>query len=427
MGHDHLPEQEGTPAPENPTSGKLSGMPPSSDLLPLGDWVRHDSLRSWPVLLFLALICIPSCALVILGASASANTFTEVAWIFAAYFALAWLLLLGVIVRPAHVTRPMLALIIVAALLTEIPLAVALEGALHDSNGSLTSSIFTIGVPEELAKALPIVIVALIYRTRHRLAPRDYLFLGAVSGLVFGASEVVRYFTINGVAEFYLTVQSALPTVGHLIRAGNTTATALFAALIGPVLDFILNFVWRFLTDPISHACWSGLTGYFIGLAVKGRYKWYAVAWIGLAAAALLHGLNDWSQVNGHVVWILVTLVSGVLFLGYAKVGSRTEGTDLLDAEPPPFLDTRAAHARHVAGRPSEPAGRITGDADQRTTRPWWEQHLTGTRMPRLRASAASGPVAAGHGSGWSGWRTYSGLRRSTGSSGSRPAVAARS
>jgi RsiW-degrading membrane proteinase PrsW (M82 family) len=348
-------------------------MPPPSDLLPLGDWLRHHSLRSWPVLLFLALICIPSIALVILGFSASARTFTEVAWIFAAYFALAWLLLLGVIVRPEHVTRPMLALIIVVALLTEIPLAVTLESALHDSNASLASSIFTIGLPEELAKALPIAIVALIYRGRHRLAPRDYLFLGAVSGLAFGASEVVRYFTINGVDQFYLTLQSELPTVSQLVRTGHSEATALFAALIGPVFDFILNFVWRFLTDPISHACWSGLTGYFIGLAVTGRHKWYAVAWIGLAAAAVLHGLNDWTLVNGHIVWILVTFVSGVLFLGYAKVGSRMQGADLLATELPPFLDPRTAHARHVADGSDDPALRARVGGEERPPAPWWE------------------------------------------------------
>lgn len=353
-------------------------MPPPSDLLPLGDWLRHHSLRSFPVLLFLALICIPSIALVILGTSASARTFTDVAWIFAAYFALAWLLLLGVIVRPEHVTRPMLALIIVIALASEIPLAVAMESALHDSNASLASSIFTIGVPEEVAKALPIAIVALIYRGRHRLAPRDYLFLGAVSGLVFGASEVVRYFTINGADQFYLTVRSALPTVSRLVRAGNSEATSLFAALIGPVLDFILNFVWRFLTDPISHACWSGLTGYFVGLAVTGRHKWYAVGWIGVAAAAILHGFNDWTVVSGHVVWILVTFVSGVLFLGYAKVGSRTDSAGLPAGERPPFLETRAAHARHTADRPAvpaEPAVPVPGGGGERRATPWWEQH----------------------------------------------------
>src|ERR1700685_4472833 len=79
-----------------------------NDLLPLGDWVRHHSLRSWPVMLFLVLICVPSIALVILGANPSGTTFDHVAWIFAAYFAIAWLLLLGVIIRPEHVTRAML-------------------------------------------------------------------------------------------------------------------------------------------------------------------------------------------------------------------------------------------------------------------------------------------------------------------------------
>ena len=95
--------------------------------------------------------------------------------------------------------------------------------------------------------------------------------------------------------------------------------------LIEPVRYFVLDFVWRFLTDPITHACWSGLTGYFIGLAASGRHKWYTVGWIGLAAAAILHGLNDWSRVNGHPLWIVVALVSGILFLGYAKVGSRSD------------------------------------------------------------------------------------------------------
>jgi hypothetical protein len=86
-----------------------------------------------------------------------------------------------------------------------------------------------------------------------------------------------------------------------------------------------------------------------------------------------LHGLNDWSLVNGHVIWILVTLVSGVLFLGYAKVGARGEDGGLPATEPPPFLDTAAAHARHSAG-PRAPAPPVTG-GNEPPRRPWWEQH----------------------------------------------------
>jgi RsiW-degrading membrane proteinase PrsW (M82 family) len=314
-----MPAHAPVPSAQQRRAGQVN------DLLPLGDWLRHHSLRSWPVLLFLLLICVPSIALVILGGNPSAATFDHVAWIFAAYFAIAWLLLLGVIVRPEHVTRPMLMVVTVIALVTQVPLAVTLEVDLKASNTSLGPSIFTVGLPEELAKALPVLAIALIYRRQRALMPRDYLFLGAVSGLVFGASEVVHYFTVNGVAEFYLTVQSAIPSIEQLIRTGHSASTSLFAVLIGPVRYFVLEFVWRFITDPIIHACWAGLTGYFIGLAATGRHKWYTVAWIGLAAAAILHGLNDWSRVDGHPLWIVVDLVSGILFLGYAKVGSRRD------------------------------------------------------------------------------------------------------
>ena len=308
-------------ASTSPAQRGLGGQ--VNDLFPFGDWIRHHSLRSWPVLLFLILICVPSIALVILGANPSASTFDHVAWIFAGYFALAWLLLLGVIIRPEHVTRTMLVVVTVIALITQIPLAVTLEVALHASNAGLGPSIYSVGIPEELAKAVPVVVVALIYHRRHGLEPRDYLFLGAVSGLVFGAAEVVHYFTVNGVAQFYLVVRSAIPVISQLINSGHSAPTSVFAVLIGPVRYFILDFVWRFLTDPITHACWAGLTGYFIGLAATGRHKWYTVGWMGLVIAAILHGLNDWGQVNGHPLWILVALVSGILFLGYAKVGSR--------------------------------------------------------------------------------------------------------
>jgi RsiW-degrading membrane proteinase PrsW (M82 family) len=355
-----MPAHPPGPSAQQPRGGQVN------DLLPLGDWIRHHSLRSWPVMLFLLLICVPSIALVILGGNPSASTFDHVAWIFAAYFAIAWLLLLGVIIRPEHVTRPMLVLVTVIALVTQVPLAVTLEVQLHANNASLGPSIFTVGLPEELAKALPVLAVALIYRGRRDLTPLDYLFLGAVSGLVFGASEVVHYFTVNGVAEFYATVQSAIPEIQKLISTGHSASTSLFAVLIGPVLYFVLDFVWRFLTDPIIHACWSGLTGYFIGLAASGRHRWYTIAWIGLAAAAILHGLNDWSRVNGHPLWIVVDLVSGILFLGYAKVGSRGD-------RPAPG-SSPASFGRHAApaGRPAVPeAGRaLSGSAP---ARPWWE------------------------------------------------------
>jgi RsiW-degrading membrane proteinase PrsW (M82 family) len=366
------------PAPGRRQAGQFS------DLFPLGDWFRHHALRSFPVLLFLTLVCVPSIALVILDAHLSERTFTAAAWIFAAYFAVAWLLLLGVIVRPDYVTRPMLVVVVAIALLTQVPLAIVLESALHSSDATLGLSIATVGIPEELVKAIPVLAVAVLFR-RRVLRPRDYLFLGAVSGLAFGASEVVHYFTTNSVAEFYQTVQAATPSISHLIATGHSTPASVFAVLIGPVWYFIVTFVWRFLTDPIIHACWAGVTGYFIGLAATRRHSWL-VAFVGLAIAAVLHGLNDWSRVNGHPVWILVVIVSGVVFLGYARVGARRDH-QFTEALPPVFTAHHAPGGQApapVGGEPARtpadlglttpaqrrPESALPGD---RTSRPWWQ------------------------------------------------------
>ena len=295
-----------------------------NDLFPVGDWIRHHALRTWPVILFLLLIIVPSIALVVLG-SPTKTTFDVAAWLFAAYFALAWLLLLGVIIRPDHVTRPMLLVLVVIALLTQVPLALALEQALHSSTTALGTSIVTVGIPEELAKAIPILVVALIYRRSHGLLPRDYLFLGAVSGLVFGASEAQHYLA-SGVG------------VGS-----------------NPTVDLVttLQYIWRFPTDPISHACWAGLTGYFIGLAFTGEYPWWRVGWIGLAMATVLHGLNDWSVINGHSAWVVLVVVSALLFLTYAKAGSSDASVDDHPADGP--RPTRPSPAPAPTTRPLDP------------------------------------------------------------------------
>jgi RsiW-degrading membrane proteinase PrsW (M82 family) len=264
-------------------------------LLPLGAWMRNPSLRSWPVLLFMLLFTVPPVAIVVFYNNPGQSTFTEATWILAAYFALAWLLLIAVVVRPATISLLLLLAVVAISVVTEAPLALWLETVLHSGTSNIVTSIFTVGLPEEFAKAIPVIVIAVA--VRRRVIPADYLFLGAVSGLVFGASE----------AEHYLT--SGVGLVG-----GNTTQDVTTA----------LQYVWRFPTDPIMHACWAGITGYFIGLAVyaqrnSGQRKWYAVCWVGLAIAAALHGLSDLATLNGHWAWVAIGVVSALLFLTYAK------------------------------------------------------------------------------------------------------------
>ena len=305
-------------------SGRPSPSYSFSHLVPVRHWARDPALRSWPVLLLVGLVCVPPIALVMLN-DPTPGKIRDIAWIFAAYFAVAWLLLLGVIVRPQHVSRAMLAAVAVVGIVTQAPTAIFLETKLHAGTSSLLD-VFTIGLPEELAKAIPIVVVAWIWRRYwHTQTPRDYLFLGAVSGLVFGAAEVVHYFT---------------DVLGSL--SGNVNGLVL--------QDLTIQYIWRFLTDPIDHACWAGITGYFIGLAIVGPDRKYWIGLVGIGIAAVLHGLNDWNPINSHPAWVLVTLVSVLLFLGYARAGA--------------WLPEQAMAAPDgMAHAPGSPAGPSAGTA----------------------------------------------------------------
>jgi RsiW-degrading membrane proteinase PrsW (M82 family) len=336
-----------------------------ASLVPVRHWVRDPALRSWPVLLLVALVCVPPIALVLLN-NATESTIHAIAWIFAAYFAVAWLLLLGVIVRPQHVTRAMLAAIAVIGIVTQAPTAIFLETELHAGTGSLLD-VFTIGLPEELAKAIPIVAVALIWRRDWQAqAPRDYLFLGAVSGLVFGAAEAVHYF---------------IDVLGSL--SGNANGILLQGLTI--------QYIWRFLTDPIDHATWAGITGYFIGLAVTGPTRKYSIGLIGIAIAAVLHGLNDWNPINSHPAWVLVTLVSVLLFLGYARAGALLPPAFAVA----PSIPTTPMPAAGPAGPggPASPAFPAAPPGAPVPQEAWWQ--TTQPPRPVPAAAAASHPGAA--------------------------------
>jgi RsiW-degrading membrane proteinase PrsW (M82 family) len=269
--------------------------PPLGALLPVRAWLHDPSLRSWPVRLFVLLVCAPSVALVLLTGSGS---YSSITWAFAGYFAVAWLLLLWGVVRPAHVHLGMLASVLVVCLFTQVPLAVWLERSLHATTSNVVVATFTVGLPEELAKALPILVLAYLFRSRWQaLEPKDYLMLGALSGLVFGCSEVVHY-----VSSVYLP----------LLVVGNM-----------PMSSFLLQVVWRLLTDSVTHATWAGISCYFVGLGLRHPSSRWWLFGFGLLLASVLHGIND--TVAGHWPWVAVTLVSVVLFLAYAQAGGTVE------------------------------------------------------------------------------------------------------
>ena len=296
-------------APPRPPRPTHTAFPSPAILLPFQRWLRDRSLRNWITVLFVALVVVPSFALVVFP---DLSQTSESSWTFALYFASAWLLVLWISVRPPMVKPLMLAEVAVIGLVLEAPIAVWLERTLHAETSNIFSSVFTVGVPEEFAKALPIAVLAYVHRASwSSQTPKDYLFLGAVSGLAFGAAEAVEYIT-------------------KVIPSEMTAAAQQGASPAEVVLASISQGSWRFVTDPMSHAIWAGITGYFIGLAVRfTRHRvWLAV--FGLLLTAVLHGINDY--VAGHFWWIIEIIVSVLLFVAYSQAGGVIE-QDLSAAE----------------------------------------------------------------------------------------------
>lgn len=313
-----IPPYGGAPFP--PPSSSFGGWPqiqpaPAAHfnpamLLPIQHWLRDRSLRNWITILFVALVVVPSIALVYVGQDV--DKISKSTWAFAIYFACAWLLVLWISIRPPMVRPLMLLEVGVIGLLFEAPLAIWLEKKLETPNQNLFNYVFTVGLPEEFVKILPVVVLGLVLKqVWGPLTPKDYLFLGAVSGLAFGAAEAVQYINV------YIPSQAAAIAESAAQQNADPASLGQFIAQTS-----IQSGSWRFVTDPMSHAVWAGITGYFVGLAFQHRrYFWLAL--VGLGLTSVLHGIND--DVAGHWFWIVEIVVSVLLFMAYVQAGGVIE------------------------------------------------------------------------------------------------------
>ncbi|MHC1560531.1 PrsW family glutamic-type intramembrane protease [Actinomycetospora sp. C-140] len=272
-------------APRHHAPAPSSALPDLATLIPWRAWLHHPALRTGPVALVVALVVVPPLGLLL----AEGHHLEPAVVLFAAYFAAAWWLLFRSVLRPVTPGPAVAGSLVLLALFTQGPLAYALEEALDADTKNLIAGIFTVGVPEELVKALPVAVVVLWLRSQGRfMEPRDVLFLGVVSGLVFGAAEAIHY-----VLDYYSGV------------SGRVEA---------------LEMLWRLTYNPAIHGAWAGITAYFLGLAARrDPSQWAALAGLGLGIAAVLHGFSNW--VSGTWLWIVVAGVSALLLLAYSTVG----------------------------------------------------------------------------------------------------------
>lgn len=295
------------------------------DAIPFKAWLSAPALRRRSTLIFVLMVVAPAVIFWYVSTLATSShsaryDYNWLGWAFAAYVGVAWAIALWLLVRPKLVAWHAV-LVIVIAVASQVPLAIFLETQLHSNAGSLIPAVVTVGLPEELSKLLPLLAaLAITYVVaRHRvgtwleLSPRSYLFLGALSGLAFGCAEQAHYL-----------VDTYVP---GLLNTQN---------LLGGVYIYTEQITWRLISDPISHACWAGISGYFIGIAVQRlrrvpaasrRYRReIGIALIGLGIAAVLHGVNDvFVSAGDELPWVVTIAVSALLFMGYASAGEAVE------------------------------------------------------------------------------------------------------
>jgi RsiW-degrading membrane proteinase PrsW (M82 family) len=267
------------------------------DLLPGREWWQSSAWLQGSLGLFVACALTP---FILLQATVNDHDVRPAAWGFTIYFALIWLIALKALLKPERVSGWRLVQVIATTGVLGVSVAITIERHLAANASTLAHSIFTVGIPEELAKALPLIIV--LITAGSSLTPRTYLYLGAVSGLAFGAVESVAYTALysNGIE-----------------RTGDT--------------GLVTGILWRLMTDSLFHAALAGIVGVFIGFAAAAGRRHLVLIAAGLAFAATLHGLYD--RTAGHWSAILVATLVILIFAGYIHGsddmlrGHRASGT----------------------------------------------------------------------------------------------------
>lgn len=148
----------------------------------------------------------------------------------------------------------------------------------QESIGRFVGYVLAVGPHEEIVKSLPVLILA--FGLKRVSKPMDGLFYGALSGIALAAREAYEYIS----------------------QMSNINAV-LYQALL------------RSTTLPFLHATWTGIAGYFIGLAVVGRSRRAALCVLGISIAALLHGLFDFA--SERVASVALAAFVYLLFISY--------------------------------------------------------------------------------------------------------------
>jgi protease PrsW len=150
----------------------------------------------------------------------------------------------------------------------------------------LLGFVLGVGVLEETCKALPVYLFLL--RPGKLKDPFTSAFYGAMSGLGFAIAEGVQY------------------SYKYAISLATGQSDFGFYVLINTI---------RFVSLPLYHAIWAGISGYFIGLAAINPSRKGSILFIGITISAVLHGC--YNTFSNSLVGFGILGFSILLFVTY--------------------------------------------------------------------------------------------------------------
>ena len=241
----------------------------------------------------------------------------KVAWAIGIYFALLWCFILRFCLLPEKLGKALVAKVtaftvffmgLLIVLVHEgVPFVQDIYKLADDERfvPRLFGMTLGVGLVEEFVKLVPVYLF--VYRKRLSLKPVTYAFVGCLSGLAFGISEAIKY--------------SYLYALHH--KEGDLGYGSFVA------LEFL-----RLGSLPLLHGVFTGTSSYFMGLASRNPSVSRALIALGLANAALLHGLyNTFSVMRlGWAFGMLAILV----FVVYARSDSLIAQGSLEKTRPEP-------------------------------------------------------------------------------------------
>ena len=274
-------------------------------LVPVRSWLTDPGWRQGLRLLVIPYALLP---LVFLALFASSGNLTTPGWAYSLYIAPLWGVAFWLLIRPPepYGQRELLIglCIVIWVMIWMSVVTVNINSSLNPK--SLLGALL-VGFNEEITKALPILVAALLLlRVRAvKLDVRMWMFLGTIAGLTFGVREASQYTTV---------------AIEHIAAAALHHSAN--AAVIGA-----LSFAYRVFVDGFQHAIWAGVSAFFIGIAVNYPRRRVQLIVFGVTIAAVLHALNDWylSNFASPWPWILLQAFSLLLFLGYTMSAASIE------------------------------------------------------------------------------------------------------